>query len=188
MDCISILGLPFTPEQHIEFQLQTPPVSITTSPQHGSSQLSQHTERPDFDMIDNNIPLSVPSINKHSEKMIALPVPSVRPVEINTHREAGYMGMNPITLIGETGLLPGSWGEGKEYVNVMSGDEKRRQTEEQKPVKGQVDARTRQLHRRRGDAAIIDMHELHMQYAQAVLNGTALEESSAKTSPPLVIR
>lgn len=139
-------------------------------------------------MIDNNIPLSVPSINKHSEKMLALPFPSVRPVDINTHREAGYMGMNPITLIGETGLLPGSWGEGKEYVNVMSGDETRRQTEEQKPVKGQVDARTRQLHQRKGDAAIIDMHELHMQYAQAVLNGTALEESNANTSPPLVIR
>jgi hypothetical protein len=44
------------------------------------------------------------------------------------------MGMNLITLIGETSLLPGSWGEEKEYVNVMSGDEPRRQTEVQRPV------------------------------------------------------
>jgi hypothetical protein len=118
-------------------------------------------------------------IDSHPEKMLAHPTPSVRPTDINRYREPGYMAINPITLVGETGLLPGSWGQGKEFVNVMAGYEPRKRPGVREPLTYRNDTRMQQ---QKADPVIVDMNELRLQYAQAILNGGACAESSSKGS------
>ena len=131
--------------------------------------------------MDDPIPRPVTGINTQPGKMLALPIPSVRPMDINEFREPGYMGINPITLMGETGLLPGSWGQGKEFVKAMPWPEPRERTGEKQLATGRNGASRQQLRQEKSDAVTIDMRELRTQYAKAVLDGDTCEESSTQS-------
>lgn len=159
----------------VDFLAQTPPLDIVTPSHHRIRQRPQHTERTQLSMLDVPIPRPVIEPNSHFGKMLALPIPSVRPVDINTHREASYMGINPITLMGETGLLPGSWGQGREFVNAMAWHKPRKRSGGLENASAhQNGARTGQ----KSNREVVNMNGLRMQYAQAVLHGDACVESS----------
>lgn len=167
--------------EHIEFASpQAPPSSIVHPAKHQPNQhRNNDTQRTQLSMHADLIPRPQMQIDSHPEKMLAHPIPSVRPTDINIYREPGYMAINPITLVGETSLLPGSWGQGKEFVNVMAGYELRKRPGVREPLTYRDDARIQQ---QKADPAILDMNELRMQYAQAILDGGACAESSSRGS------
>ncbi|ERF68814.1 hypothetical protein EPUS_06258 [Endocarpon pusillum Z07020] len=167
--------------EYVEFPSpQTPPLGIVHPSKHQPNQhWNDDTERTQLSMHADPIPRPQMQIDSHPEKMLAHPIPSVRPTDINRYREPGYMGINPITLVGETGLLPGSWGQGKEFVNVMAGHEPRKWPGAREPLAYRYDTSMQQ---QKADPVIVDMNELRMQYAQAILDGGACAESSSKGS------
>ncbi len=167
-------------DEYLELPAQTPPLIITTPPQHRCRQRRSNRASADSNMIDDPIPRPAIDINNHSGKMLALPIPSVRPVDINTRREPGCMGINPITLMGETGLLPGSWGDGMEFVNPMAWHQPRRQPQKPEPVTPRADAEKWQHSQQKPCPAVIDFDELQLQYAQAILDGHVFEDSSVE--------
>lgn len=164
---------------------ETPPMEVARSSRRRSRRRPQHTDRTHSLTLEDDIPRPANDANVHSSgKMLAFPIPSVRPVDINVRREAGYMGINPITLTGEMGLLlPGSWGDGKEFVNVMPGKEAKwqRLTQQQSSISGA--AGQQQLQEDSRERVVMDMDELRMQYTQAVVEGDALEESMLDSPP-----
>lgn len=176
----SLDPLPRTRTQtQTQTESQSPPVDIMTPPQHRSRQ-QEHINQPIFNSADNDIPRPAQEASRFSAKMLALPTLSIRPFDINTQREAGHMGINPITLRGEMGLLPGRLGEGKEFANAMSWltpierSSHCQQTPSMRP----------QLPQYESNGAIIDMKELHLQYAQAILNGDVIVESFVDADSP----
>jgi hypothetical protein len=165
---------------------QTPPLDIGIPPlQQGrrrrGTECYQNKVRMDSDTLDQ-IPRPPQEIGIHTNKMLALPIPTIRPVDINLHREPGYMGINPVTLIGQTGLLPGIWGEGKEFVNTLAWHKPAGQQQQQEFARSQRDAKLRENSQGRQGAVVADLKELRMHYAQAVLDRDAFEESSAESS------
>ena len=86
------------------------------------------------------------------------------------------MGINPITLRAETGLLPGRLGEGKEFANAMSWlrPKKRCSQYQHNPSTSQS------LRQHQFDGAVVYTNEMHLQLAQAILNGDVTEESPVK--------
>ncbi len=163
---------------------QTPPLDITSPSQHRRMQPQQQNHEEERMRVSINAdPIPQPTmlqVNTDPGKMLAHPIPSLRPTDINRHRESGYMGINPVTLVGETGLLPGSWGQGKEFVDVMARHEPRKWPAGKDPVAYRNDARM-QL-QNKVDQVIVDTNELRTQYARAILDGGACVESSSNGS------
>lgn len=162
---------------------QTPPLATAAHSRHQSrhsscttNQQSQSRQRSDH--IDQ--PATV--VHANSKKMLALPIPIVRAVDLNTYREPGYMGINPITLRGETGMLPGSWGDGKEFVNSMPWLEPRRQPQRQVCAAHRIKERMLPPPQQVLDRTVMNMDELRTQYAQAVLDGHACAASEMEES------
>ena len=98
------------PDEYVELPSpQTPPLDIVPPPQHQTRQRqNNNAERTQLSINNGPLPCPMIQVNTEPEKMLAHPIPSVRPIDINRYREPGHMGINPITLVGETGLLPGS--------------------------------------------------------------------------------
>lgn len=161
----------------------TPSRAMMTLPQHRSRHHQQHTARAVCNMIDDPIPRPAIETNNHWGKMLALPIPTVRLVDVNIRREPCYMGINPITLMGETALLPGSWGDGKELMSTMAWSEPRGQLREQESATSRTAAETQKLVQQDPGCVVIDMNELRMQYAQAILDGDIFEESGREDTP-----
>lgn len=169
--------------------LRTSPVAIAPPFQRQSRQDSGTRERARSQTISDDIPRPAGLSDTHSGKMLALPIPTVRPVDVNWQREPGYLGINPITLRGETGLLPGSWGEGKEFLNAMTWREPLRRLPGQKRAGCRINGKMQQLPQQISDHIVSDMSELRTQYAKAVLDGHACEESRLEgTRLPAVIQ
>ncbi|KAF7511051.1 hypothetical protein GJ744_005597 [Endocarpon pusillum] len=154
-------------DEYVEFPSpQMPPLSIEHPSKHQQNQhRNNDIERTQHSMHADPILRPQMQIDSHPEKILAHPIPSVLPTDINRYREPGYMGINPITLVAETGLLPGSWGQGKEFVNVMAGHEPRKWSGVREPLAYRNEARMQQ---QKADPVVVDMDELRMQYAQAI--------------------
>lgn len=150
----------------VEPSTQSPPLEVAASLRDHSRQRPKPPQRAHSSTM-NEIPRPRQEIHAHFGKMLALPLHSVRPVDLNDHRKPGYTGINPVTLKGETGLLPGSWGQGKELSSTMAFCR---------------EARERQ---HKPDTAALHLYELRMQYAQAILDGDTFEESSMEHSAPI---
>lgn len=162
--------------------LPTPPMVVKTPswhrrPQHVNRTHSNSSKDDDIPRPAKDVDVSI-----SSGKMLALPIPSVRPVDINVRREAGYMGMNPITLTGETGmLLPGTWGKGKEFVNVMPWKGGQRMTRQSTTSVVDAQLSSEQITK---ESEVVDIKELRGQYSRAVVKGNVCEGSTFD-SPPL---
>jgi hypothetical protein len=103
-------------------------------------------------------------------KMLALPIPIIRPADINSCREPGHTGINPVTLAGTTALLPGALGQGKECVNSMPFY---RLPSRPQPGRDGTRRITSALGRSRQQSSadlVSSVTELRMQYAQNMLN------------------
>jgi hypothetical protein len=107
-------------DEYVEFPPQTPPLDILARSQLQRTQRLQNNARTPSSTAMKGIPRPQVAIYNHSRKMLALPIQTVSSVDLNEQREPGYMSINPITLMGEAGLLPGSWGAKKEYVTAMA--------------------------------------------------------------------
>ena len=130
--------------------------------------------------LDDPIPRPATDVTLFPGKMLALPIPSVRSIDINTQREAGYMDINPITLRGETRLLPGTWGDGKEFVDSMPWLQPKRRSSQQQ----QQNSVSQQLPQRKPNGEVVDVKELRLKYAQTILDGKVVEESSLEFDSP----
>ena len=176
--------------RNIKAPPQTPPLAIVTPARHQSRHgACTTTHRAQSEKISDHINRPARVTHANSEKMLAFPIPTVRSVDLNSHREPGYMGINPITLRGETGMLPGSWGQGKEFSNSMAWLEPRRQPLRQACAARQLNEKMQQQPQQVSDRTVTNMDELRMQYAQAVLDGDACDESEMEdTSSPAAIQ
>jgi hypothetical protein len=155
-----------------------------TPPQHWSWQRQrQHLSQAIAKTPDDGIPRPATDIKTYPGKMLALPIPSIRPVDVNAKREAGYMGINPITLTGETGLLPGAWGEGKEFVNSMAWHRSNKRALQYQHRQPPLSA-SQKLLQQKYDEMMISVEKMSLQYAQAILNGDVFEESSVDVDSP----
>jgi hypothetical protein len=169
-------------EEHVEVLSQTPSLDTVAPSQLQGTQRLQTTARTSFSTAMKGTPRPLIQIYNHSGKMLALPITTVRSVDLNEQREPGYMGINPITLMGEAGLLPGSWGARKEYVAATVWQKPPKQPREQEPAWYRTDPGRYEAPQRKPDEAVIDLHELRIQHAQAVLDGDAVEESSVESN------
>jgi hypothetical protein len=170
-------------DEHVEVPSQTTPLDTVAPSQLQRIQRLQSNARTSLSTAMKGIPQPLIPIYNRSGKMLALPITTVRSVDLNEQREPGYMGINPITLMGEAGLLPGSWGAKKEYVTAMVWQKPPKQPREQEPAWYRTDPERYEAPQREPDEAVIDLHELRMQHAQAVLDGDACEESSVESNP-----
>jgi hypothetical protein len=159
------------------------PLQHETRYESSSYHRGRYAWRGDADLADD--PILRPAAPKpdHKGRMLALPIPSVRPADINIEREVGYMGMNPITLRGETGLLPGRWGDRNELKRSGSVVQPRRYSSEQELVSQQHIAEAVGRIAGRSEEVVIDLEELRRGYTQAVQDGAVFEDSSVESLP-----
>lgn len=172
--------------------LQTPPLDIVTPPQYQGRRRNNTEARADPSVAADPIPRPITTSNHTSEgKMLALPIPTVRPVDINERREAGCMGINPITLMGEGGLLlPGGWGDKKEFQRAMVWHKPLRQREMEAARCGDSGGMWPLQQQRRSDSkpVVVDWKELQLQYSQAILDGGICVDSAESASLPFVLQ
>jgi hypothetical protein len=171
-------------EEHPDHQPQTPPVRIAHEPPHPRKQRREQTSPATFSYFDDHeLPRATNRPTRYPDKMLALPPYIVRPVDINVYRKPGHMGINPITLAGLTGSLPGALGEGKEFINSMPchrppnrprprGNPKARQSD---------DVTVEQVRQQSSEDLMFEMTYLRTRCMQAVLDGDAIDDSSVGT-------
>lgn len=170
-------------EEHLDHQPQTPPVPIAPEPRHPRKRRTEQTPPVPFNPFDDHdIPRPAKRATGDPNMMLALAVPIVRPVDVNVYRKPGHMGINPTTLTGLTGPLPGAFGEGKEYTNSMPCHRPQNRPEPREPKTRQIDATVERVRQQSSEDLMFGMTKFRMQYLQAVLDGDAIDDSSVDTN------